>query len=108
MLPVTAGPAIPHCPPRTPVHIDGREVDYWEATAGYTFPFNLTGHPVVVLPLARSGEGLPIGVQVVGRRWGEMDLLALASALVGVTGPFQPPSALRTEDCLRLASPVNV
>jgi amidase len=51
----------------------------------------LTGHPVVVLPLARSAEGLPIGVQVVGQRWSEMKLLAIAEQLTELTGPFQRP-----------------
>jgi amidase len=47
----------------------------------YTAPFNLTGSPVVVLPLGRSAEGLPIGVQVVGSRWQDMKVLALAEAI---------------------------
>jgi amidase len=34
---------------------------------------------------------LPIGVQVVGRRWSEPVLLALARRLSLVTGPFRPP-----------------
>src|SRR5690349_19544712 len=55
-----------------------RQSRYWDAGQTFTSPFNLTGHPVVVLPLARSAEGLPIGVQLVGRWWGEVDLLAVA------------------------------
>jgi len=39
---------------------------------------NLTGHPVVVLPVANSRDGLPIGLQVVGRRWGEGRLVMAA------------------------------
>jgi aspartyl-tRNA(Asn)/glutamyl-tRNA(Gln) amidotransferase subunit A len=38
----------------------------------YTFPFNLSGHPAVSLPCGLSKEGLPIGVQFVGR-WHEDD-----------------------------------
>jgi len=30
--------------------------------------FSLTGHPVVTLPIGTTGQGLPLGVQVVGRR----------------------------------------
>jgi amidase len=45
----------------------------------------------VVLPLAITKDGLPIGVQVVGRRWSEPALLALARQLSLVTGPFRPP-----------------
>ena len=91
LCPVTVGPAFPHCPTGTPILVDGREVPYRLGGTGYTSPFNLTGHPVVVLPLTRSTEGLPIGVQVVGRRWGEMKLLAIAERLTEVTAPFQRP-----------------
>jgi amidase len=80
--------ALPHWHPIT---IDGHTVPYWLALGAYTSPFNLTGHPAVVLPLAHSGEGLPIGLQLVGKRWGEMKLLAIAARLAEVIGPFQRP-----------------
>ena len=91
LCPVTVGPAIPHCPYGTPVSVDGQQVPYMPAGTAYTQLFNLTGHPAVVLPLTRSSEGLPIGLQVVGRRWGEMPLLAIAARLAQVIGPFQRP-----------------
>jgi amidase len=92
LCPVSVGPAFPHCTPGTPIAVDGRPVPYRLNGTAYTSPFNLTGHPVVVLPLARSTEGLPIGVQVVGPRWGEMAVLAIAERLALVIGPFQRPS----------------
>jgi amidase len=91
LCPVTVGPAIPHCPVGTPIAVDEQQVPYRMAGTAYTELFNLTGHPVVVLPLARSAAGLPIGLQVVGRRWGEMPLLAIAARLAMVIGPFQRP-----------------
>jgi Asp-tRNA(Asn)/Glu-tRNA(Gln) amidotransferase A subunit family amidase len=51
----------------------------------------IIGNPVVVLPVGRSKEGLPLGIQVVGRRGQDMELLAVAEALTEVTGPFQHP-----------------
>ena len=91
LCPVSVGPAIEHCPFGTPVDVDGQQVPYFVAGLAYTCPFNLTGHPVVVLPLTLSEDGLPIGVQVVGRRWGEMELLAIASQLAKVIGPLRHP-----------------
>jgi amidase len=91
LCPVTVSPAIPHVPFGTPVDVDEKKVPYFLAGTAYTCVFNLTGHPVVVLPVARSKEGLPIGVQVVGRRWSEPALLALARKLALVTGPFRSP-----------------
>jgi amidase len=91
LCPVTVSPAIPHVPFGTPIDVDHHKVPYFLAGTAYTCVFNLTGHPVVVLPVARSQDGLPIGVQLVGRRWSEPALLALARKLALVTGPFQPP-----------------
>ena len=74
-----------------PFRVRGRSVAYEMAAAAHTVPFNLTGSPAVVLPVAQSREGLPIGVQLVGRRWHDMDLLAVAEQLSEVTGPFRRP-----------------
>jgi len=41
--------------------------------------------------MGRSREGLPMGCQLVGRRWEDMALLDVAEALSEVTGPFVPP-----------------
>lgn len=86
-----AVPAFPHCAQNTPILVDGQLVDYSTALLSYTCPFNLSGHPVVVLPAANSREGLPIGLQVVGRRWGEGRLLAIAKTLSQVTEGYQRP-----------------
>jgi amidase len=91
ICPVSVGPAITHQKTGVPISVDGKEVPYWMALWGHCAPFNLTGHPAVVLPLARSANGLPIGVQVVGRLWGEIKLLAIARRLAEVIGPLEAP-----------------
>jgi amidase len=94
LCPVTATPAFPHNPTAAPVAVDEHAVAYWMAVGGYASPFNLTGNPVVVVPMGTSPEGLPIGVQIVGRRWREMELLAVARAISEVLPPVpQPPMA---------------
>lgn len=60
--------------------IDGRTVTYLDAWS-YTEWFNLLGNPAAVVPVSQSTEGLPIGVQIVGRPWEEEQVLAVASAL---------------------------
>jgi amidase len=47
----------------------------------FTSPYNCTGQPAVSLPLGTSGDGLPLGVQLVGPPRGEMLLLAAAAQL---------------------------
>src|SRR6266699_3010952 len=82
--------AFPHCEPGSPLHVDDQEVIYW-AVSGHGTLFNYTGHPAVVLPYKLDHDGLPLGIQVVGKRWDESRLLAMAKVLSEVTGPFQRP-----------------
>jgi aspartyl-tRNA(Asn)/glutamyl-tRNA(Gln) amidotransferase subunit A len=46
----------------------------------FVVPFNMTGQPAASLPVGRTSEGLPVGLQLVGRRFDEWTLLQLASA----------------------------
>ena len=98
LCPVAALPAYPHLNSRNPieqlsatVEVDGQKIPYLLATSMFTSLFNLTGNPVVVLPLSRTKDGLPIGIQLIGRRWKDMELLAVAQTLSEVIGPFQAP-----------------
>ncbi len=82
--------AFPHCAPGAALEVDGRDEVYWQVSA-HTTLFNYTGHPAVVLPYTLDHHGLPLGVQVVGKRWDEARLLGIATALTGVTGEFRRP-----------------
>jgi amidase len=95
ICPVTVSPAIAHVPFGTPIEVDEHRVPYFIAGTAYTCPFNLSGHPSVVVPLTRSKDGLPIGVQLVGKRWSEPELLALAQKVALISGPFTPPPGFK-------------
>ncbi len=60
--------------------IDGKTVNYLDAWS-YTEWFNLLGNPAAVVPVNHSAEGLPIGIQIVGRPWQEEEVLSVAAAL---------------------------
>jgi amidase len=47
----------------------------------FTYPYNCTGQPAISLPLGRSGDGLPLGVQVVGGPRREGAMLGVAGQL---------------------------
>jgi amidase len=52
----------------------------------FTHPFNCTGQPAISLPLAENREGLPIGIQLVGRPRDEYTILSLAAQLEATIG----------------------
>jgi aspartyl-tRNA(Asn)/glutamyl-tRNA(Gln) amidotransferase subunit A len=48
---------------------------------GATIPWDLTGSPAISVPFGWSADGLPIGVQIVGRHFDEATVLEAAEAL---------------------------
>ena len=63
-------------PPR---EIDGEAVSVlgWMP---FTYPFNLTGQPAASVPVGFTEAGLPVGLQIVGRRHADRTVLAAARA----------------------------
>ncbi len=92
LTPVAATPAFTHRSAWSAIDIDGRSYPHAVANGAYTMPFNLSGHPVVVIPIGQTQNGLPIGMQIVGKRWHEMELLAIAQKLDRVINAFRNPS----------------
>jgi amidase len=91
LCPVAMTPAFPHRLKGEAVEVDSKKVSYMMASGAYTIPFSLTGHPVVVIPNGQTQAGLPIGLQIVGKRWQEMELLTIAEKISGILGSFQSP-----------------
>ncbi len=72
------------CPPFglnrfSPETIDGQSVEGWQWTAA-TYPFNLTGQPAATVPCGFTASGLPVGLQIVGRRYDEATVLRASAA----------------------------
>lgn len=62
-----------------PTEIDGESVD---PRIGWcpTYLFNFTGHPAASVPAGPDSDGLPVGVQIVGPRFADRDVLAASAA----------------------------
>ncbi len=75
---------------------DGQNAEVRDALIRYTAPFNITGWPAVSIPMGLDRDGLPIGLQIVGRRFEDRRLLRRAaemeSALPAMPWP-EPPTA---------------
>ncbi len=72
--------------------IDGTRVSYLDAMR-YMQWFNVLAAPAAVVPVGRSREGLPIGVQIAGRPFEDERVLAVAAAVERDFGYRPPPLA---------------
>ena len=59
----------------------------WSETSfRHVYPFNLTGQPAICLPAGVTAEGLPVGLQIVGRPFDEPGVLRAAYAFEQQSG----------------------
>ena len=74
----------------TEVEIEGKKYQHY--LAGWPVAWgNCAGLPGVVVPCGKDRDGLPIGLQIVGRAFGEETVLAVAKAAETVLGGYQKP-----------------
>ena len=60
-----------------PDHLTDRNLVSW---VYYTYPFNLTGQPAATVCAGTTSDGMPVGLQIVGRSLGEYDVVRAAAA----------------------------
>jgi len=80
ICPAMSVPPFPHSQLH-PTHINGEELRtyfHWLAPA---YGLTLTGHPVVCLPCGLDHTGMPFGIQICGKRFGDWRVLSIAAAL---------------------------
>ncbi|SMF16527.1 Asp-tRNAAsn/Glu-tRNAGln amidotransferase A subunit [Tistlia consotensis] len=86
-----------------PAEVDGRKLPTYIAWVAITYGLSLTGHPVLCLPCGLDENGLPFGLQIVGRRRQEGRLLAIGAALERAFRDI-PGCAAPKPDLARLAA----
>ncbi|MBC7801719.1 MAG: amidase, partial [Gemmatimonadaceae bacterium] len=64
-----------------PAAIDGRPTRTYFHWLALAYAVTVVGHPAVSLPVGRDRHGMPFGLQIVGRRGGDAQVLAVAAAL---------------------------
>jgi Asp-tRNA(Asn)/Glu-tRNA(Gln) amidotransferase A subunit family amidase len=79
-----------------PATIGGEPIgDFYDDYCHFCYPFNLTGQPAMTVPMGTAEDGLPVGLQIVGRRF-EDDLVLRAAAVWERHNPWpRPPVAVR-------------
>ncbi|RRH93028.1 amidase [Mesorhizobium tamadayense] len=103
LCPVAMTTAFPHCKPGSALTVNGKDESYWMLPA-YGAVFNYSGHPALAFPCGRDNDGLPIGLQLVGRHWSEARLLGIAAAIAPLTGGFRRPPGLLSETRQRVGA----
>jgi amidase len=91
LAPASYGPAFRRCKDGSALDFDGAMRPYMDYCWPYVAPFNASGHPALVMPLVRSKDGLPIGIQLIGQYWSEPELLHIARQLAPWTKGFLAP-----------------
>lgn len=102
ILPVTSTTAIAHITPdkmmgyspmySEQVPVNTENVPYWKAMTFFTTPFNVLGMPVVTMPIGKNKDGMPIGIQIIGKRGMDFHLLAYAQEIDAVIGKHMTPN----------------
>jgi amidase len=89
LMPVAGIVAFPHRQRR--FETETKPIGLFQAMMPST-AINLLGLPALAVPFATSDEGLPVGVQLVGRPWDDEVLLELGTRLEEARGPFRWPA----------------
>ncbi len=91
LAPVGSTPAFEHGAQR--VTVKGESLSVFRAFS-YSQTFNVFGLPSAVVPAGRSKEGLPIGVQIIGRPFEERIVLVAAAIIEEGLGGWQRPGQM--------------
>jgi Asp-tRNA(Asn)/Glu-tRNA(Gln) amidotransferase A subunit family amidase len=70
-----------------PEIINGKKANR-QTWISFLYPFNFSGHPAATIPCGWSSEGLPIGMQIVGKRFDEVSVLQVSKAFEEIA-PWQ-------------------
>jgi len=71
--------------------INDVKVDNFFNCIQFTYAMSLLGLPAISVPCGRNRDGMPVGLQVAGRRLGEVSILEAAAAYERLRGPFGSP-----------------
>jgi amidase len=80
---------------RYPTEINGVEMETYIAWMKSAYYITVTGLPAISVPAGFTPEGLPVGIQIVGRAKADFEVLQLAHAFEGATEYWKrvPPVA---------------
>lgn len=91
ITPVCPFEAYHHQKAGKPFLINGKKIGYTKAIASYNYSTALSGHPIVVIPIGKKENGMPVGIQIHSKKWTDKKLLQIAKQLETFTDGFEIP-----------------
>ena len=91
ITPVCPIEAYKHQPSGKPFKINNKKVPYIKAIGSYTITSALSGHPIVVVPIGKKKNGMPVGIQIHSKKWSDKKLLEIAKYFEQFTDGFEIP-----------------
>lgn len=94
ITPVCSFEAYKHQIAGKPFIVNKKKVGYTKAITSFNFTSAFSGHPIVVIPIGKNKNGMPVGIQIHSRKWTDKKLLEIAKYLEKFTNGFEVPTNL--------------
>lgn len=91
ITPVCSMEAYKHQKAGKPFVINGNKIGYTKAIASFVFTTAFSGHPIVVIPIGKKENGMPVGIQIHSKKWTDRKLLDIAKYFERFTDKFISP-----------------
>jgi amidase len=92
ITPVCSFEAYKHQNTGKPFVVNNKKISYTDAMASFNFTTAFSGHPIVVIPIGKRKNGLPVGIQIHAKKWNDKKLLDIAKYFETFTEGFQMPN----------------
>lgn len=89
ITPVCAMEAYDHQKAGKPFLINSKKIAYTKAIAAFTFTTAFSGHPIVVIPIGKKKNGMPVGIQIHSKKWTDKKLVDIAKHFEQYTPMFK-------------------
>jgi amidase len=91
ITPVCSFEAYHHQNTGKPFVVNNQKVGYTQAMAAFNFTTGFSGHPILVIPIGKKQNGLPVGIQIHAKKWDDKRVLEIAKYLESLTIGFVKP-----------------
>jgi len=91
ITPVCAIEAFQHQRAGIPFMINNQKTPYTKAIGSFTFTTALSGHPILVIPIGRKKNGMPVGIQIHAPKWSDNRLVEIGKAFEKLVEGFKIP-----------------